>query len=363
MINNVYENLINEMNSGVQAVMITYLSSDDKIEGVNPHKVLLTKEDMQDKNLMTNIGERLYEQVVEVMESGGLEWGRGVKEELVLIEPYHPKPKLIIFGGGHIALPLVEFGAKLGYEITVIDDRPTFANTERFPEPAQVICESFEKCFNNITLNKSTFVVIVTRGHRNDIECLRQILNYETAYVGMIGSKLRVKLVKDNLLNEGYSSENLNRIHAPIGLDIGAVTPEEIAISILSEIISVRRLRKKEVNGVSKFQKNNRSEFDIGVMDELAKKEDGPRAIATVISTKGSTPRHAGAKMIIWPFGRIIGSIGGGCCEAEVIITARDILKTGGHSIKMVDMTNDDAEKEGMVCGGTMEVLIEYYSY
>jgi xanthine dehydrogenase accessory factor len=267
---------------------------------------------------------------------------------------------LIILGGGHIASPLVEFGSKLGFEITVIDDRPIFANKERFPLASKVVCDSFENCFKAIDLNMSCFVVIVTRGHRHDMICLNSVLKHETAYVGMIGSKRRVRIVKENLIENGFTKEKLDNLNAPIGLSIGAVTPEEIAISILAQVIAARRLGKAVLNESMKVLKGKCLEFDVDVMEELIKVSDEPKAIVTIVSTKGSSPRHAGAKMIVWPHGKILGSIGGGCCESEVILKARDIMKEGrGYQFHTIDMTDDAAEEEGMVCGGTMEVLIE----
>jgi len=199
-----------------------------------------------------------------------------------------------------------------------------------------------------LNINKSSFVVIVTRGHRHDMLCLKRTLEYDAGYVGMIGSKRRIKITREQLLNEGYSNEQLDNVNAPIGLDINAVSPEEIAISILAQLISYKRSKKV-----------NYLEFDNLIIEELAKNTNETRAMATIVLTKGSVPRRAGAKMIIYPDGRILGSIGGGCSEGEVINAARDIIRNGGYKIQKVDMTGDVAEDEGMVCGGIMEVLIE----
>lgn len=359
MIENIYNKLIDELSIGNQAVLATLLKEIEQERSQGRNKMLFTEEAMNSKKSMDNMEENIYDKVKDVLESGRLHLERNEDDGMLLLEPFYPEPQLIILGGGHIAKPLVEFGAKLGYKMTVVDDRPFFANKERFPEADQVICESFERCFDKLKLNKSAFVVIVTRGHRHDLVCLNNVLKHETAYIGMIGSKHRVSLVKESLVNEGFSPDELEGINAPIGLSIGALTPEEIAISIIAQIISVRRLGTPAPDGKQTKSKGKWLEFDIDVFKELAKASNEPKALVTVISTKGSVPRHSGAKMIVWPQGKILGSIGGGCCEAEVIIAARDIIKEGGCMIKTVDMTLDDAEKEGMVCGGTMEVLIE----
>jgi len=268
-----------------------------------------------------------------------------------LYEPYFPKPKLVIFGGGHIAKPLSEFASRVGFSLTVVDDRPSFANSARFPDAEEIICESFEKSFDLINFNQSTFVVIITRGHRHDIACLRNVLNKQTAYIGMIGSKRRIRNTKEQLLTEGFTKEAINKLKAPIGLDIGAVTPDEIAFSIIAQLIEERR--------VGTDKKNNWPEFDMEVLKELSNCDDTPKALVTIIGTKGSVPRKAGAKMLVFDNGQVLGSIGGGCSEAEVLINARRILKKGGYMIQRVDMTGDIAEEEGMACGGIMEVLIE----
>lgn len=300
----------------------------------------------------------LYEKAINAVESGNLQFINDEYKGITLIEPYIPEPKLVIFGGGHISKPLAEFASKVGFEVTVVDDRPVFANSARFPYAKSVICESYENCFKLLNLNNSSFVVIVTRGHRHDMHCLKEALKYNTAYLGMIGSKRRVKIVKEELLCEGYSQHKLNMVNAPIGIDINAVSPEEIAISILAQLISYRRtIRDKD--GTIMVGKVNNIEFNGDIIKELVKDCNEPRAMVTVVSTKGSVPRKSGAKMLVYSDGRTLGSIGGGCAEGNVINTARDVIKNGGYEIQRVDMTGQIAEEVGMVCGGIMEVFIE----
>ncbi|MDA8228044.1 MAG: XdhC family protein [Desulfitobacterium hafniense] len=165
----------------------------------------------------------------------------GQAEWQLLFEPAPAPVELLILGGGHIALPLATMANILGYRITVVDDRPAFANSTRFPGVSQVICKDFVRALQEIPINPKTFVVIVTRGHRHDKLCLREVAARPTAYVGMIGSRRRVKALLSELLEEGFSPESLNRIYSPIGLDIAAESPEEIAVGILAEIIKVHR--------------------------------------------------------------------------------------------------------------------------
>jgi xanthine dehydrogenase accessory factor len=273
------------------------------------------------------------------------------------MEPFIPKPRLIVFGGGHIAKPLSEFASRVGFAVTVIDDRPSFANSSRFPEAEKVICEDFEKSFNLINLRKFDYVVIITRGHRYDGVVLREVLKHDLSYVGMIGSKRRVKGMMGELLNEGFSKDKLDLVNSPIGIDIGAITPDEIAISIISQLISY-----KNKGSVNKYGESfSLPEFDIEVAEKVFEKSSMPKALLTILSSKGSVPRKAGAKMVAYLDGRTVGSIGGGCSEAGVVTKAREIMLDKGFLIEHVDMTGDAAEAEGMVCGGIMEVLVEVF--
>lgn len=356
---NVYKSLLYETNNGKKSVIVTKLSGKDFEDTTSRNKIIFTEENLHNENFKHDLNETVFKMAGYAIETGNLQYVKVSEEEAYLIEPYFPEPKLIILGGGHIAKPLAEFGTKAGFLVTVIDDRPSFANKERFPAAEKVICESFDKCFDLLNINESCFVVIVTRGHRHDMDCLRQVLKYNTAYTGMIGSRRRIKSVMEQMVSEGYSKEKLDMVNAPIGLDIGAITPEEIAFSIISQVISFRRLYDKTMSKKRK-DKVNWPEFDRDVLEELSKEEASPKAIVTIIATKGSVPRKAGAKMLVWPLGKIMGSIGGGCSEGAVINNARDIIRSKGHMVQRIDMTADIAEEEGMVCGGIMDVVIEY---
>ncbi|TGE34429.1 XdhC/CoxI family protein [Desulfosporosinus sp. Sb-LF] len=159
----------------------------------------------------------------------------------LLIEPPTSVVQLLILGAGHIALPLATMAKIVGYEVTVVDDRPSFANSARFSTADTIICNNFERALDGININPQTFVVIITRGHRYDKVCLQKVINQPASYIGMIGSRKRVKALIAELEEEGVSSESLQKLYSPIGLKIGAETPEEIAVSILSELIKVQR--------------------------------------------------------------------------------------------------------------------------
>ncbi|WP_373665418.1 hypothetical protein SPSIL_006610 [Sporomusa silvacetica DSM 10669] len=348
-----YQMLLNELNAGKKVVMVTVMDSDGEEETSSQKTYCSRTCFIEDDVLQSD----LYPYMQQALTSGELQVIENSGDKLTVIEPFFPQPRLIVLGGGHIAKPLTELAAKLGFSVIVVDDRLFFANKERFPDADQVICESFEKCFDLLTLNAYTYVVIVTRGHRHDLACLRAVVQKQWAYAGMIGSRRRVKSLKEQLLREGYPQDVLEKLNAPIGLEIGAVTPEEIALSIIGEVVSFRRLQNPKMGKDSAII--SWTEFDRDVLEELSLGKSEHKAVVTVISTKGSVPRKAGAKMLVWPDGRILGSIGGGCSEGAVIQTALDIIRDGGYKIQKIDMTGTIAEDEGMVCGGTMKVLIE----
>lgn len=158
-----------------------------------------------------------------------------------LIEPLLPPSRLLIIGGGHIAISLVQIAKIAGFQVIVQDDRPDFATKERFPDASLVLPEPITSIQEILNKNSNLYVALVTRGYLQDLAALRLLSNYQLPYIGMIGSNKRVNTVYKILQAEGCSTEFLNQIYAPIGLDIGALTPEEIAVSICAELIKVRR--------------------------------------------------------------------------------------------------------------------------
>lgn len=158
----------------------------------------------------------------------------------VYIEPIEPSPELYVVGAGHVGFHLANMANEVGFQVHVIDDREKFANRERFPNAAEVVTEDIPAWIERTPLPSHAYVVVVTRGHTNDLDALRALAPRELRYLGLIGSKAKVARIQDQLLSEGMSPALLTQVHAPIGLDIGAVTPQEIAVSILSELIAVK---------------------------------------------------------------------------------------------------------------------------
>jgi xanthine dehydrogenase accessory factor len=159
----------------------------------------------------------------------------------IFVEPVLPPGELYIFGAGHVALNLYKVARIAGFEVTVADDRSSYASRERFPEAREVLADDFAQIMQRVAPGENSFLVIVTRGHRDDMRILRWALDTPARYIGMIGSKRKVISIYRELENEGIPREKFQRVHAPVGLDIGAITPEEIAVAIVGELIAIRR--------------------------------------------------------------------------------------------------------------------------
>jgi len=164
----------------------------------------------------------------------------------ILIEPICNLGRVYIFGAGHVGASLAEVVEKIDFMVTVIDDRAEFACRDRFPTVDEIMVpDDFENCFKDIHIDKDSYIVIVTRGHMFDLTTLKQALKTDAYYIGMIGSRRKRDIVYESLKQEGFTLDDFNRVYNPIGLEIGAETPEEIAISIGAELIQVRRERMK----------------------------------------------------------------------------------------------------------------------
>ncbi|HVN20732.1 MAG TPA: XdhC/CoxI family protein [Dongiaceae bacterium] len=159
----------------------------------------------------------------------------------IFVEPILPAPVLYLFGAGHIGLNVYRMARSTGFEVVVTDDRNTFANRERFPEARDIYADDMDRVMQQLKPQESSYIVIVTRGHRHDLQVLGWAVNTAAHYVGMIGSKRKVMTVCQELEKQRVPIEKLRRAHAPIGIDIGATTPEEIAVSIIAELIADRR--------------------------------------------------------------------------------------------------------------------------
>ena len=257
----------------------------------------------------------------------------GADVSLVKEEWFESRPKLVICGAGHVASDLAKIASCLDFNIKIIDDRAEFANKERFPFADTVICDSFDNL--DKYLENNAYNVVVTRGHKADFDCVKKILDIPYKYIGMIGSKLKVKKTFENLMEAGVSEDAVKTIHAPIGLSIGAQTPAEIAVSILAEII----------------QEKNKGQYACCSSQLLSVDKNG--VLCIIIEKSGSSPRGVGSMMFVSD-DYIIDSIGGGPVELAAITDARSCNEV---MVKKYDLSNEESEKLGMICGGTNTVL------
>jgi xanthine dehydrogenase accessory factor len=170
----------------------------------------------------------------------------------VFVEPVIPAPRAVIFGGGHVSKSLSQVARIAGFETVIVDDREAFANRERFPDADEIFSDEYETVFPKLTIHSSSYIVIVTRGHRDDMRVLRWAVTTQAKYIAMIGSKRKTISIVQALEKEGFSRGQFDRIYAPMGLEIGATTPEEIAVSVVAEMIAVRRSPQSEWKSISK---------------------------------------------------------------------------------------------------------------
>jgi xanthine dehydrogenase accessory factor len=175
----------------------------------------------------------------------------------IFIEPVLPPALLYIFGAGHVAHSLYRTAQNAGFDVTVVDDRESYANRDRFPEAKEVIAEDFEQAMARIIPAETSYIVIVTRGHRDDMRVLRWAVQTSARYIGMIGSKRKTITIFRELVKEGLPEQLFERVHAPVGFDIGAITPGEIAIAITAELIAVRRKVERRLPHMSWFHSRN----------------------------------------------------------------------------------------------------------
>lgn len=251
----IYQELVKITSTGERAVLATVITSRGSAPRKAGAKMLIRK----DGTFVGTVGgggveQLVREKAVEVMNSGKSQIvhldlaGRGEEAAMicggqmdVFLEPIQPLETLYLFGAGHISQGTAAIGKMLGFRIVVIDPRPEYNNNDRFPDADSLIVEEYDSAFPKLSVDRDSHIVIYTTGHVLDEKCLHFAVGTPAKYIGMIGSKKKVKEVKERLLQKGVSQQQLDRVCAPIGIEIGAETPEEIAISILAEIIKVKR--------------------------------------------------------------------------------------------------------------------------
>ncbi len=187
-----------------------------------------------------------YELTDDIAEESGLICGGQMD---VYIEPLESSPHLYLVGAGHVSYHLGRLASTVGFRVHVIDDRDKFSNKDRFPDAIEVVVDNIPEWLKQTDISPHAYAVILTRGHRHDLDALRALATQDLRYLGLIGSKAKVTRLHDVLLEEGITVEHPDRLHAPVGLDIGAISPEEIAVSILAELIAVKYGKLESTDG------------------------------------------------------------------------------------------------------------------
>lgn len=261
----------------------------------------------------------------------------------VFVERFCGMPRWVILGGGHISLALANLGKLLGFHVTVVDDRAEFVNKDRFPNVDCLICDDFSYVFDKIPNFSETYYIVVTRGHQADFVCAEQICKRKYTYFGMIGSRVKVAKTRERLLQAGVSQAQIDTIYAPIGLKIGAVTPEEIAVCIAAEVIQVKHQKPMETISESFLQ-------------TVCEQKNG--VVAMIVEKDGSAPRAAGARMFVQNGIIVCGTIGGGAIEQQAvkhcaIMEQQETL----FDVQRYVLNNQDSAGLGMICGGSNTVF------
>jgi xanthine dehydrogenase accessory factor len=254
MQNDIYAELARLTAAGEEAALCTVISASGSTPREEGAKMLVRA----DGSIMGTVGGGAVEkaaikEALEAIKRGRakkLEYKLSASGELgmlcggdteIFIEPIAAAPALFVFGGGHIAVPLVKMAAICGFQITVVDERPDFGCPARFPEAKEALSLSIPEAYSRLKIDKDSYIVIITHGHKGDEAALEGALRTPAKYIGMIGSLAKDKAVYSHLLAKGFTQADIDRTHGPIGLRIKAQTPEEIAVSILAEIIAVKR--------------------------------------------------------------------------------------------------------------------------
>ena len=259
-----------------------------------------------------------------------LQYGQDVS--MLRKEWFFPQPRLVICGGGHVAKEVAALAAHLDFSVTVIDDRPDLATRERFPTAERVICDSYENL--EAYLEQDACYVVVTPDHKADLQCVSTILPTQYRYLGMIGSKKKVAATFENLRAAGFTEAQIGTIRAPIGLPIGAVTPAEIAVSILGQIIQ------------------EKNKYHAASVDRALLAHRSAGMLCVITEKHGSAPRGLGSMMFVGS-DTILGTIGGGEPEYLAIRHARE---TPGFSLEEYTLNRASSNGLDMICGGTIKV-------
>ena len=272
-----------------------------------------------------------------------MSWPGGTLGELPggarFVQELRPPARLVICGGGHVSRALVPAAQAVGFQVTVLENRPEVLEPGAFPPGTDLRCGAFADLLRGGGFSPCTFYAVMTRGHQEDWTCVSEILRLPHCYLGVMGSRRKAAATREHLSRDGFAQAEINAIRSPIGLDIGAETPAEIAVSVVAELVCRRR--------------------DLGLRAPLEEPflralDHFPYAVVTLVDSQGSTPRGPGASMLVFPNGEIRGTIGGGIWEAEARAKALEALETGRPGLFTYRMDGS----AGSICGGAAKYLI-----
>ena len=259
----------------------------------------------------------------------------------IFAERFGAVPQLVVCGGGHVAAAVVQLAKLLGLTVLAMDDREEYAQQLRLAGADKVLCLPFDKALAQVPDGAETYFVVVTRAHAFDVDCLKVILKKPAAYAA---------LVRRQLLEAGIDAERVEALYAPIGLSIGSQTAEEIALSILAQIVSIKNARPQTEG------------FSSALLEAMAQTDAaGQQAVLAVIAARhGSTPREIGAKMLVRTDGSIVGSVGGGIMEHRTILAAQEMLTGAAPAYQRLHFSADGKNDDAAIaaCGGSMEIVL-----
>ena len=238
---NIFSRLLELLNKNQEGFMVSRIHSHNNHLFEMQRCIISGEDQTGGEQLRADTMARLLEQAEQMRSPGLIE----VDKETFFVEPAQSNGSLYILGAGHLGIETASLGHRVGFKVIVLDDRHEFANEERFPMAEVHVVENFDNCFEPFAIDHKSYIVIMTRGHIYDRNLLEQALETPAAYIGMIGSRSKRKAIYDYLLTRGVSQDQLDMVHAPIGLDIGAKTPEEIAVSIVAELIQAREKNQR----------------------------------------------------------------------------------------------------------------------
>jgi len=235
---------LNNRNSGVLLTSINLLSG----EKVNISRHWIEKKEKEytkTKEMISqfkqDVEKDFFEGKPRLLKRGENMFSAQADKNLLFLEPISPLPELVILGAGHIGQVITHLGSLLNFEVTVIDDRPEFADKKKLPDADHIVVKNIKKYLYNYSISPNTYIVIVTRGHQHDADALRQVISSNATYIGMIGSRRKITLMRKQFIEQGWcDAQEFDRIYAPIGVDINSKTVEEIAISIAAQLVQVR---------------------------------------------------------------------------------------------------------------------------